>query len=361
MGNCRQTNIMRTKDNHLIFIADDDPFCLRAYKKHLQNIGILSVESFTSGTQLIDQLSKNPGLIFLDYNMEDYNGKDLIKKIKAINPTTYVVIISSQQEMEVAIEVLTEGAFDYIIKDGNEFERISKLITKWRSATAYHASLQNLGNNMHVKNEFVKTLIEAEEKVRNEISGELHDNINQLLGATKMYIETACKDEKNRLPLIMESKGIIETAITEIRKLSHGLSSVNTGVYYLEERILKIIADLKNQQQFSITSEIELEKVNELFVPSIQQNIVRIAQELINNAVKYSGAGKIHIALKLQGNKLLLKICDDGIGFNKATVKKGLGLQNIKERLSNIQGEYSLSAAPGQGCEWEIQVPAIMN
>jgi signal transduction histidine kinase len=356
MAKCRETIFMRTKASTKIFLVDDSLFFRNLYKKHFINLGFTSIQCFEDAESLMENISESPDIIFLDYHLEDGIGIDLLERIKLIDPSIYVVIISGQSDMEVTVKLLNSGAFDYIIKDDFEQQRIAEVMGKWLSACQFNKDIDVAGG-VENSQKFIQMLVNAQDRVRKEISGELHDNVNQLLGATKLYMETACRDEKNRLPLIMESKGIIETAISEIRKLSHSLQAFDESDYDLEEKVMKIVGDLKSQQQYQVTADIRLQQINEYLFKDIQLNVLRIIQELVNNTVKYSMANQIHIGIKVQRNNLLLKIADDGIGFNIETVKKGLGLSNIIQRLSKIKGTYSLDSAPGEGCIWEIWVP----
>ena len=118
------------------FIVDDDPFSTELYKKHLADNGFTSVVCFDNGQDCLNQLTQEPSIIFLDYQMQPLNGLEVLKKIKRFDPDIFIVLISAQLDMQVAINALKYGAFDYIIKGQNDLqmmdhvlEKISRIVT----------------------------------------------------------------------------------------------------------------------------------------------------------------------------------------------------------------------------------------
>ena len=95
---------MNSKPHRKIFLVDDDPFCKAMYEEHLINLGFSSVVSFSSAKELLANLYQNPDLVFLDYNLEDIKGIELLHNIKAFNNRINVVVISGQSDMNVAIQ-----------------------------------------------------------------------------------------------------------------------------------------------------------------------------------------------------------------------------------------------------------------
>jgi len=121
---------MNNPTSSKIFIVDDDPFCQGIYAQWINNLGYTDIHCYDSGQDCLNDLSKDPEIIFVDYNMQPLNGLETLKKIKRVNPDIFLVLISAQSEMQVAINSLKYGAFDYIIKDQNELEKIRQVIHK---------------------------------------------------------------------------------------------------------------------------------------------------------------------------------------------------------------------------------------
>jgi DNA-binding NtrC family response regulator len=106
---------MRNEDLK-IFLVDDDIFSLNLYSQHIINLGYRDVYLFEKGMDSLESLEENPTIIFLDHNMDDMLGLDVLKEIKRINPGIYVVMISAQENVQVAIDAVKYGVFEYIIK-----------------------------------------------------------------------------------------------------------------------------------------------------------------------------------------------------------------------------------------------------
>lgn len=113
-----------------VFLVDDDPFYLRIFSQHLQNIGIKELQTFSNGYDCLEHISDKPDIVFLDHLMGDIEGYEVLKKIKRYDPDIYVVIISSQSKITTAVNSLKHGAFDYLEKGDDEQKRISAVLHK---------------------------------------------------------------------------------------------------------------------------------------------------------------------------------------------------------------------------------------
>ena len=113
-----------------IFLVDDDELILKTFSKHLSNLGYTDLTTFQNGASAINALSEDPFLIFLDYQMDDMTGFDVLRKIKRHNPDTYVIMLSSQKDLSNAVETLKFGAFDYIIKGEGDMPKITRALER---------------------------------------------------------------------------------------------------------------------------------------------------------------------------------------------------------------------------------------
>lgn len=133
-------------ENPKIFLVDDDPFYRLIYEKMLRRLGHSRVTCFDDGQQAINQLTEYPEIVFLDHVMNNMDGLDVLLKIKRINPDIYVVFISSQESISVAVDALKYGAFDYIIKGQDDQEKISNVLERILQVRIKLHEKQN-GNN----------------------------------------------------------------------------------------------------------------------------------------------------------------------------------------------------------------------
>lgn len=121
---------MNTEQNLSIFIVDDDIFSLAVYEQHLQNLGYKNITTFLNGTDCLNNITKNPDVIFLDHDMGDLNGFEVLKKIKRHNPDAFVVMVSGQENVSVAVDSMKYGAFDYIVKGEAEEDKITSVLIR---------------------------------------------------------------------------------------------------------------------------------------------------------------------------------------------------------------------------------------
>ncbi len=125
---------MNTKNKIKIFLVDDDAVYLKSLEIEFMQHGDFSIETYATGELCISALAHNPDVIILDYRLdgidkEAMNGIETLDKIKAFGQDIPVVMLSSQDKIDVAIDCMHHKAFDYIVKSETAFMRIQKIIT----------------------------------------------------------------------------------------------------------------------------------------------------------------------------------------------------------------------------------------
>ena len=123
-----------------VFLVDDDPFCRHLIEHAIRNAGYTDVQTFDNGAACLDALTDEPDIIFLDQMMGTVSGTDALKAIKRFNPDIYVVLVSGQQQVQVAVDSLKYGAFDYVVKDEQLADRLATVLTKIEKMQALLAS-----------------------------------------------------------------------------------------------------------------------------------------------------------------------------------------------------------------------------
>ncbi len=123
-------NLMENENNFKFFIVDDDIFCANLYEQYLKNSNYNDVTYYNNGNDCLSNLNQKPDIILLDHNMDGITGFEVLKKIKRYNPNIFVIMISGQDEIAIAVDALKYGAFDYIIKDKMVCEKLYSIIDK---------------------------------------------------------------------------------------------------------------------------------------------------------------------------------------------------------------------------------------
>lgn len=201
--------------------------------------------------------------------------------------------------------------------------------------------------------EITDAIIKVQERERAYLASELHDNINQVLATSKLYLDTAITNESERLNLITDSKEFLNIAMDEIRHLCKSLSPPSLSESSLGTSLDELIENVKQVGNIQFTTEwgnIDETKMCE----EMKLTIFRIVQEQLNNIFKHANASKVIIQLIQKNEGLQLSIKDDGIGFDISKKRNGIGLQNILNRTNLFNGEAIINSKPGAGCELVI-------
>ena len=116
-----------------VFLVDDDALFLKALELEFLQHADFTIETFPTGEHCLEQLSQLPDVIILDYHLNGIdqnaiNGIQTLERIKAYNPEIPVVMLSSQDKIDVAINCMHFGAFDYVVKSETAFTRLQKII-----------------------------------------------------------------------------------------------------------------------------------------------------------------------------------------------------------------------------------------
>ena len=117
-----------------IFLVDDDALYLKSLEIEFLQQADFIIETYATGELCIENLTRNPDIIVLDYHLDGIdptamNGLETLNKIKAINSGIPVIMLSSQDKIDVAIKCMHHKAFDYVVKSETAFIRLQKIIT----------------------------------------------------------------------------------------------------------------------------------------------------------------------------------------------------------------------------------------
>ncbi len=122
------------KEKIKLFLVDDDAVFLKSLEIEFLQHADFEIKTFSTGEECVKNLAQSPDIIILDYQLDGIvkgamNGIDTLDKIKSYNPDLPVVMLSSQDKIEVAISCMHHRAFDYVVKSETAFVRLQKIIT----------------------------------------------------------------------------------------------------------------------------------------------------------------------------------------------------------------------------------------
>ncbi|MEO6639377.1 MAG: PAS domain S-box protein [Ginsengibacter sp.] len=199
-----------------------------------------------------------------------------------------------------------------------------------------------------------RAVVNAQEKERAGIGEELHDNVNQLLAASRLYLHHSLSVDGSNIEFIIKSQEYISTAMDELRKLSHAL------VGPTQDESVGLIDSLENLiDNLSVVKDIKISFLHSTYYEKesdvgLRLVIYRIIQEQLNNIIKHAEASEVVIELKKETENLVLSITDNGKGFDVSKKMEGIGLRNIKNRAFIHNGAVELISSPGNGCEMKV-------
>ncbi len=350
-------------DNHqplAVLIVEDNPGDLFLLEEllHVSALPVRELYTATNAAMAVKILQQREvDLVLLDLSLPDSNGLQSYLLINQHADTIPIIVLTGLIDMDVALDTMAKGAQDYLVK--GEFDE--KLLYKSiQYSVERKRSLRKLQEERQLKQkEITEAVIRVQEKERYEISKELHDNVNQQLTVAMMYIATAMKGGDNHQELLKQSSGFIFTAIEEIRKLSKALVTPLIKDFGLAKAIDGLVEDILVANEMNIeffAQSFYEEDINYEF----KLNIFRIVQEQMNNIIKHANAANVIIEL-YRDEKIRLSVKDDGIGFDLAEKRKGIGLNNIISRTELYNGSIALQATPGDGCRLHIDFPATTD
>jgi DNA-binding NtrC family response regulator len=150
---------MKESNSVKIFVVEDDP----TYTKFLKYVFDLNPDYepvfFTTGKDLVNQLHERPEVITLDYSLPDMSGEDVLKSIRDFDPSITVIVVSAQEKIGTAVDLLKMGAFDYIVKDQEAKDRILNSVHNALNKTSLIREIDRLKQEISVKYDFEKSII----------------------------------------------------------------------------------------------------------------------------------------------------------------------------------------------------------
>lgn len=274
-----------------IFIVDDNELYAKASQHHLSLNPDNEVEAFSTGKECLNSLYTKPNLVFLDYSLPDISGIEVLRKIKQSYSEIPVVIVSGQEDVSTAVELLKEGAYDYIVKDENAHERMWKATNNIKENFMLRDELDKLREEVDHKYDFsnIKGNSPALKKVYKLIEKAAQTNITvSITGETGTGKELVAKaihynsSNKQKRPLVAVNIAAIPRDLLESELFGHEKGAFTGAV---NRRIGKF--------EEASGGTIFLDEIGEMDL-NLQAKLLRVLQEKevtrigSNNAIKIS-------------------------------------------------------------------------
>jgi PAS domain S-box-containing protein len=209
-------------------------------------------------------------------------------------------------------------------------------------------------------------IIKAQEAERSRIAQELHDGINQLIASVKMRlrkVEGSLPDLKPAAREILQRcDRLLVKVLEENRRIAHNLRPTDLDNLGLAAACTSFCSEV--QTRTNLQFQCRISSPSHRLPSVVELHLFRIMQEAVNNVEKHARAKSVKLQMRFQQGAVVLKIQDDGQGFDPKNLKAGtkrrhgLGLTNMRERALSLGGTYEIKSTPGRGTEIIVLVPA---
>jgi PAS domain S-box-containing protein len=208
-------------------------------------------------------------------------------------------------------------------------------------------------------------IIKAQEAERSRIARELHDGINQMIASVKMRlhkVESSLPDLKPAArEILARCDRLLVKVLEENRRIAHNLRPTDLDNLGLPDACASFCNEVQSRSGIKVQHRIELPAAR--LPAATELHLFRIVQEAVNNIEKHSRAKTVKVHLKAEDNAVVLKIQDDGCGFDSKTTRRGraaghgLGLSNMRERALSAGGSCEIHSTKGKGTSIVVRVP----
>lgn len=221
----------------------------------------------------------------------------------------------------------------------------------WKNRTEKAHGLERQEAQLKLREAEINAIINSQEKERNRFARDLHDGFGQLISVLKLNLaqlgETSSKDSEKRYEVYKNGESVINEMYSELRNICFDLMPQTLVKRGLMPALKEFGTQLNRTDK--INCEVLVFANNERLPELVEISLFRIAQEWVNNVLKYSGANQITIQLIHEDGEVTLTVEDDGNGFDPQVFYTGTGngWRNIQTRLNQIHGEFDLDSRIG--------------
>ena len=208
-------------------------------------------------------------------------------------------------------------------------------------------------------------IIEAQEAERLRVARELHDSVNQLIASAKMRLRKVedCVVSLNPAAgeILARCSRLLVQALEENRRIAHNLRPSDLDEFGLAAASRNFCKELQSRTKLEVKYNIA--RIDQRLAPTLELNLFRILQEAVNNIEKHAHAREVRLRIAFHGDSIVLKIQDDGRGFDSKRGKagkgkwRGIGLTNMRERAEFLGGTCTVESAPKRGTTITVRVP----
>lgn len=323
-----------------IFVIEDDLNFAKNIKHFLSLNPENDVEQYSNGRDALSNKYKNPDLIVLDYNLPGMNGMDVMKSFHKYCKKTFVILMSTQNDIKVAVNLMREGAFDYFVKDVDLKDRLWMSMVRIKRLNRYEAKIGRLESEVENKysyNKLIRGNSKAIKRIYSLIEKTKNININvSITGETGTGKELVAKaihynSDRSKRPFVAVNVSAIPNELIESELFGHEKGAF-TGA---NTRKIGKFEEANNGTLF-------LDEIGDMNL-SMQSKILRVLQE--NELVRVGGNSTIRLNIRLiVATHMNLADLVSSSNFREDLYYRLLGLPIQMPPLRNRNGDVLLLA-----------------
>jgi two-component system NarL family sensor kinase len=202
-----------------------------------------------------------------------------------------------------------------------------------------------------------KSVLKGEESERSRMARDLHDGLGGLLSGVKINLSSMKGNSiitSENAQAFDHAIKLLDTSISELRRVAHNLMPETLNHYGLKTALNDFVGEMSKNPATELTFNFFGADIR--FESQLELTAYRIAQELVNNALKHSGAKKIDLQLIADLDRICIQVVDNGKGFDANSKSgDGKGLVSIRDRVTANNGRIEIESVPGQGTEVTVE------
>lgn len=336
-----------------ILVVDDDEGLLILMAEALRAEGY-EVATAASGEAARAWLQQHtPQLMLLDLKLKDSDGPALVANLQREKTLVPFVVVTGQGDEKVAVDVMKQGALDYVMKDTGLIDLLPAVVRR-ALASLEHEKALVAAQAEHKRLEH--EALAVGERERHSIGADLHDGLGQQLTAIELMC-TLAKADATGHPALAERLDLmgrmLREAIVQTRMLARGLVPIGSDPDALQNGLTELAERINTlggaRCEFHCPQPVNVPD------PFVAGHLYRIAQEAVNNAVKHARARHIVVRLTRTDDALLLEVADDGTGLTRK--RHGLGLGVMQHRAKVIGADLKVTSKRDAGVTIVCRLP----
>ena len=311
--------------------------------------------------QTVVELNREGGISFLNKAGYDFLGLNKYDIEKGVNINQLIVAEHRARFHQDYMYILEGG-----LNKGQEYSISSQKGTKYSIMIYFNPIVNNnqidgvrgimidVSRSKKLERQAFLAVIDTEERERKRYSEDLHDGLGPLLSTIKLYINQMNHEKasyNDRKYLLNYTNDLIDEAISTTRTIANNILPTSIGDNGLWAAIQSFCNNIEKTGAMKF---VLVNNTNIKYKSKAENNIYRIIIELINNTLKHAKAHSINISFEMQNDNIRIIYSDDGVGII-AAAHQGLGLRNIKNRSSSLNGQYHFSNS--KGMRFDILIP----